>query len=73
MLDKEAIADKVHGIIPFTQTQWLVNCIRFNTQKRDQATNDFEKDFYKILYKTFYAKTTKNVRKKMNVKIKKKR
>ena len=31
--------------------------MNFKTQKRSQATNDFEKDFHKLLNKAFYRKT----------------
>ena len=43
------IVDKVHDIISFKQSRWLEKYIHFNTQKRNQAVNDFEKDFHKIL------------------------
>ena len=36
------IVDKVHEIISFKQTKWLEKYISFNTQKRNQAVNDFE-------------------------------
>ena len=36
--------------------------INFNTQKRNRAVNDFEKDFYKFLNIAFYGKTVENVR-----------
>ena len=36
--------------------------INFNTQKRNEAQNDFEKCFYKLLKKAFYGKTMENVR-----------
>ena len=39
------IVDKVHEIISFRQSRWLEKYINFNTQKRNQAVNDFEKDF----------------------------
>ena len=41
------IVDKIHNIISFKQSRWLEKYINFNTQKRNQAVNDFEKDFYK--------------------------
>ena len=41
------IVDKIHNIISFRQSRWLEKYISFNTQKRNQAENDFEKDFYK--------------------------
>ena len=45
----ELIVDKVHDIISFKQSKWLKKYLNFNTQKRNQAVNDFEKDFYKLL------------------------
>ena len=51
------IVDKVHEIISFKQSKWLENFISFNTQKKNKAKNDFEKDFYKILKNTFFGKT----------------
>lgn len=40
---------KVHRCIRFTQKPWIKPYIDFNTQKRTNATNDFEKDLYKLL------------------------
>ena len=42
------IVDKVHDIISFRQSRWLEKYINFNTQKRNESVNDFEKDFYKF-------------------------
>ena len=39
----------------------------FNTQKRNKAKNDFEKDFYILLKNAFYVKTIENVRKRCNL------
>ena len=47
------IVDKVHNIISFKQSRWLERYISFNTQKRNKAKNDFEKDFYKLLNNAF--------------------
>ena len=52
--------DKVHAIFSFKQSMWLEKYINFNTQKRNQAVNDFEKDFYKLLKTHFMG----NLRKK---------
>ena len=37
------IVGKVHEIIPFKQNKRLEKYINFNTKKRNQAVNDFEK------------------------------
>ena len=66
------IIDKVHNIISFRQSMWLKKYISFNTQKRNQAVNDFEKDFYKLLNNAFYGKTMENVRNRLKIKFVKK-
>ena len=55
------IVDKVHDTISIRQSRWLEKYIIFNTQKKYQAINDFEKDFYKLLNNAFYGKTMENV------------
>ena len=62
------IVDKVPEIISFRQSRWLEIYIKFNTQKRNQAVNDFEKDFYKLLNNAFYGKTRENVRNRLKIK-----
>ena len=66
------IVDKVHNIISFRQSRWLEKYIKLNTQKRNQAVNDFEKGFYKLLNNAFYGKTTENVRNRLELKFIKK-
>ena len=66
------IVDKVHNIISFRQSRWLEKYINFNTQKRNQAVNDFERDFDKLLNNAFYGKTMENVRNRMKIKFIKK-
>ena len=41
----------------------------FNTKKRMNATNDFEKDFLKLMINSVYGKTMENLRKRMNVRL----
>ena len=66
------IVDKVHNIISFKQSKWLEEYISFNTRKRNQAVNVFEKDFYKLLINAFYGKTMENVRNRLKMKFIKK-
>ena len=66
------IVDKVHDIISFRQSRWLEKYINFNTLKRNQAVNVFEKDFYKLLNNAFYGKTMENVRNRLKIKFIKK-
>ena len=66
------IVDKVHEIKSFRQSRWLEKYTNFNTQRRNQAVNDFEKDFYKLLNNAFYGKTMEIVRNRLKIKFVKK-
>ena len=66
------IVNKVHDIISFKQSKWLEKYINFNTQKRNQAVNDFEKVFCKLLNNAFYGKTMENVANRLKIKFVKK-
>ena len=66
------IVDKIHNIISFRQNRWFEKYINFNTQRRNQAVNDSEKDFYKLLNNAFYGKTMENVRNRLKIKFVKK-
>ena len=66
------LLDNVHDVISFKQSKWLEKYIIFNTQKRNQAVNDFEKDFYKLLNNAFYGKTMENVRNRCTIDFNKK-
>ena len=55
------VVEKIHEIISFKQSKCLEKYVNFNTQKRNKAQNEFEKDFYKLLNNAFYGKTMENV------------
>ena len=61
------IIDKIYEIILNKQSKWLEKKIIFNTQKRNQAVNDFEKEFYTLLITAFYGKTMENVRNRCTI------
>ena len=43
------VLEKIHRAIEFDQSDWMKGYIDFNTQLRNKAKNDFEKDFYELM------------------------
>ena len=43
--------------------------IDFNTEKRTNAANSFEKDFFKLMINSVYGKPMENLRKRINVRL----
>ena len=60
---------KVHRILSFKQIDWLKEYVEFNTKKRQESIDDFDKNFFKLMINCVYGKSMENIRKRINVKL----
>ena len=60
---------KVHRILKFKQSNWLKEYVEFNTRKRQESTDEFNKAFFKLLINCVYGISMENIRKKNQCKV----
>ena len=59
---------QIHRVLQFDESPWLAKYINFNTEKRKEAKNDFEKDYFKLMNNAVFGKPLENLRKRINLK-----
>ena len=60
---------KIHKILTFKQSSWLKKYVDFNTDKRRESPDEFNKNLYKLMVNCIYGKSVESQRKRINVKL----
>ena len=68
-LSFEMKLSKIHRILRFKQCGWLKKFVDFNTDKRKNASNNFEKYLFQLMIHSIFGKTMENLRKRISVKL----
>ena len=66
------VVEKIDEVISYKQSKGLERYISCNTQKRNRAKNDFERDFFKLLVNAAFGKFLENFRNRLDLELVKK-
>jgi len=60
---------RIHRVLEFKQEAWMRAYVDLFTNKRKDATTDFEKDFWKLCVNAVFGKSMENLRNRVNVRL----
>ena len=63
------ILKKVHRVIEYQQSRWLMPYIELNQNLRKDAKQEHEKDLYKLMNNSVYGKTCENLTKRSDIRL----
>ncbi|MEW8542131.1 MAG: hypothetical protein AB2693_01235 [Candidatus Thiodiazotropha sp.] len=63
------VLTQIHKVLSFRQSLWLQDFMKFTTEKRRSATNEFDGMLYKSVGCNVFGKSIENVKQRINVKI----
>ena len=60
---------RVHRVIRYRQSKWLMPYIELNSLLRKNATQEHQKDFHKLMNNSAYGKTCENLTKRSDIRL----
>ena len=63
------VVTRIHMVLTFKQSTWLMTYIDFNTHKRSLAGSIFLKEFFILMNNSVFGKTQVNLRKRVQVEL----
>lgn len=60
---------KIHRILEFTQSSFLLSYVELNTELRQNARNEFEKSLFKLMVNSCFVKFIEDQRNRVNFKL----